>query len=273
LPASKTQGVATKQKYAQKSGRKKKIGPFSDGIISDKQLFSPVLFIYPRLLKCLLLLLLAAASGLLLRGEGALAFDAERLRSAFTRYRADSLQPLYDWQAMLQASHSATLNDQLRLVNEFFNRRVHFSEDQHAWGRGDYWATPLETLAKGAGDCEDFAIAKYFSLMMLGVPAEKMRLVYVKARIGGPSSRIQQAHMVLAFYATPDAEPQVLDNLITDIRPASGRSDLQPIFSFNSNGVYPGANGNATAGPGGTSRLSKWQDLLQRARIDGFGQH
>lgn len=231
------------------------------------------MLIYPRLLKCLLLLLLAVASGLLLWGDGALAFDAERLRSAFARYHADSRQSLYDWQAMLQESHSAAVNDQLRQVNNFFNRRVQYSEDQYAWGRSDYWATPLETLAKGAGDCEDFAIAKYFSLMMLGIPTEKMRLVYVKARIGGPASRIQQAHMVLAFYATPDAEPQVLDNLITDIRLASSRPDLQPVFSFNSNGIYPGATGNATAGQGGTSRLSKWQDLLQRARSDGFEQH
>jgi predicted transglutaminase-like cysteine proteinase len=247
--------------------------PYGNGIISEEQLFAPALFIYPRLLKCLLPLLLAAAGSLLLYGSGVLAFDADRLRSAFARYRADSPQPLYDWQAMLQENKNLRADEQLRRVNDFFNRRVQFREDQQAWGRSDYWATPLETLAKGAGDCEDFAIAKYFSLMALGVPAEQMRLIYVKARIGGPSSRIQQAHMVLAFYPTPDAEPQVLDNLITDIRPASGRPDLQPIFSFNSNGIYPGANGNATAGPGGTSRLSKWQDLLQRVRIDGFGQH
>jgi predicted transglutaminase-like cysteine proteinase len=243
------------------------------GIISKEQLFRLILLIPPRLLKSSLSLLLLLAGGLLLRDDMALAFDADRFRSAYARYRTDSQQPLYDWQAMLQENRELHVHQQLRRVNEFFNRYVRFDEDQQAWGRSDYWATPLETLAKGAGDCEDFAIAKYFSLMMLGVPAEQMRLVYVKARIGGPSSRIQQAHMVLAYYATPEAEPQVLDNLIDDIRPASHRPDLRPVFSFNSNGIYPGANGNAAAGPGGTNRLSKWQDLLQRARSDGFGQH
>ena len=61
-----------------------------------------------------------------------------------------------------------------------------------------------------------------------------MRLIYVKARIGGTASSLPQAHMVLAYYPTPDAEPLVLDNLMPEIRPASHAPDLQPVFSFNS---------------------------------------
>ncbi len=193
-----------------------------------------------------------------------------RAQAAYLRYRTDNLEPLHTWQRMLQQSSSLPESEQLKHVNAFFNSRIRFNDDQAIWGKSDYWSTPIETLAKGAGDCEDFVIAKYFSLLTLGIPAEQLRLIYVKARIGGPSSNIQQAHMVLAYYAAPDAEPQVLDNLITDIRPASRRPDLQPVFSFNSNGIYPGASGNTAAGPGGTSRLSKWQDLLQRVRNDGF---
>lgn len=203
-------------------------------------------------------------------GGGVWALNADKIRAAYLTYRADNQQPLLEWQAMLQTSHTLPVSQQLKQVNDFFNGHIRFGDDTSIWGQSDYWATPLETLAKGAGDCEDFAIAKYFSLLALGIPAERMRLIYVKARIGGPASNLQQAHMVLAYYATPDAEPQVLDNLITDIRPASRRPDLQPVFSFNSNGIYAGAGGRAAAGPGGTSRLSKWQDLLQRARNDGF---
>lgn len=203
-------------------------------------------------------------------GSTVLMFDAERVQAAYLRYRTDNLHPLRAWQDMLQQSRALSASEQLRRVNEFFNRQIHFDDDQAIWGKSDYWATPLETLAKGAGDCEDFVIAKYFSLLALGIPANQLRLIYVKARIGGPASAVQQAHMVLAYYATPEADPQVLDNLITDIRPAARRPDLQPIFSFNSNGIYPGASGNAAAGPGGTSRLSKWQDLLLRVRNDGF---
>ncbi len=222
-------------------------------------------------LKTLLaLLLIFLAAGLSTLGSTSLAFDTTHIQAAYLRYRSDDLRPLRAWEDMLQQSRLLSVSEQLRQVNEFFNRRIHFGEDQLIWGQSDYWATPVETLAKGAGDCEDFVIAKYFSLLALGIPAEQMRLIYVKARIGGPSSKIVQAHMVLAYYPTPEAEPQVLDNLITDIRPASRRPDLQPVFSFNSNGIYPGASGNAAAGPGGTSRLSKWQDLLQRVRNDGF---
>lgn len=232
---------------------------------------STFLYLRANWLQCLFFwLLLVVAGGILLNPSGASAFNADQLQAAYLRYRADDQRALDNWQEMLQENHSVPVSDQLKKVNEFFNRRIYFGEDKDIWGQRDYWATPLETLAKGAGDCEDFAIAKYFSLMALGVPIEKMRLVYVKARIGGPSSTVQLAHMVLAFYTTPDAEPLVLDNLITEIRPASRRPDLQPVFSFNSKGIYSGASGNATAGPGGTGRLSKWQDLLQRSRQDGF---
>jgi predicted transglutaminase-like cysteine proteinase len=112
----------------------------------------------------------------------------------------------------------------LRAVNSFFNRSVQYRDDREIWGQIDYWASPLESLARGQADCEDYAIAKYFSLLASGVPGVKMRLVYVRAQLAGSI----QAHMVLAYYPQPDAEPLILDNLITDIRPASRRPDLAP---------------------------------------------
>ena len=171
---------------------------------------------------------------------------------------------------MMQTYTDATIETRLQKVNEFFNRKILYYDDQEAWGQSDYWATPMESLAKGKGDCEDYVIAKYFALRNMNIPDSQLRLIYVKARIGGSGSNIQQAHMVLAFYASADAEPRILDNLISEIRPASRRPDLLPIFSFNSQGVFAGAAANATVGPGGTGRLSRWQDLLERARREGF---
>ena len=98
----------------------------------------------------------------------------------------------------------------------------------------------------------------------------KVRLVYVKARLEGPAGPYLQAHMVLAYYPTPNAEPLVLDNLVPEIRPASQRKDLQPVFSFNSEAIWSGVAGNAAKGAGGTGQLSRWQDLLQRARGEGY---
>lgn len=197
------------------------------------------------------------------------ALDATRLQTALKRFGGNP-QAFSDWQKLLQDHRDAPVADKLRRVNEFFNRRIQFMSDQEVWGQPEYWATPMETLAKGKGDCEDYTIAKYFSLLNLGIPVEQLRLIYVKARIGGPSSDILQAHMVLAYYASPDAEPIVLDNLITDIRPASRRPDLQPVFSFNSQGIFNGVDGRAQQGTGGVGQLSRWSELLQRARSEGF---
>ena len=81
---------------------------------------------------------------------------------------------------------------------------------------------------------------------------------------------MQQAHMVLTYYATPNAEPQVLDNLDATIRPASRRPDLQPVFSFNSEGIFAGVSGNEKASAGSLGRLSRWEDVLRRIRAEGY---
>jgi predicted transglutaminase-like cysteine proteinase len=198
------------------------------------------------------------------------ALDVDRLSASIQR-SGGTIADLRDWQRLLDDTRAMRSSDEkLRRINEFFNRRIHFAEDMQVWGQSDYWATPMETLAKGKADCEDFTIAKYFSLLEVGIPNDQLRLVYVKARIGGHTSTLQQAHMVLAWYASPDAEPLVLDNLISDIRSASRRQDLAPVFSFNSQGIWQGAAGNTAQSTGGIGRLSRWQDLLQRARQEGF---
>jgi predicted transglutaminase-like cysteine proteinase len=153
------------------------------------------------------------------------------------------------------------------MINQFFNRRLIFRDDMVVWGQLDYWASPLESLAKGMGDCEDYAIAKYFSLIAAGVPPVKLRLIYVRATIGGAGGP-QQAHMVLAYYGQPTSEPLVLDNLITELRPASRRIDLTPAFSFNADGLWQGAANTPAGDP--SARLSKWRETLAKARQEGF---
>src|SRR5690606_16014984 len=108
-------------------------------------------------------------------------------------------------------------------------------------------------------------IGKYFSLIHMGVPAEKLRLIYVKARIGGRGSSQSIAHMVLGYYATPDADPLVLDSLVDSISPASQRQDLTPVFSFNAQGIYV-AGGAATS----PDRIGHWRSLLSKMQKEGF---
>ena len=152
----------------------------------------------------------------------------------------------------------------LKTINGFFNRRILYRDDMETWGQVDYWATPLELLAKGQGDCEDYAIAKYFSLLAAGVSGPKMRLVYVRAEVGSAI----QAHMVLAYYASPNAEPLILDNLITEIRPASRRPDLIPVFSFSAEGLWQGVGATSAGDP--AVRLSKWRDVLAKIKAEGW---
>ena len=156
----------------------------------------------------------------------------------------------------------------LQAVNDFYNQRLAYREDIDNWGVQDYWASPLESLGKGAGDCEDYAIGKYFTLTTLGMPHSKLRMVYVRASIASaPNGYV--AHMVLAYYPTPEAEPLVLDNLQPGIHLAGERPDLLPVFSFNAEGLWQGV-GSIRAHGDPLTRLSKWRESLNRARQDGF---
>jgi predicted transglutaminase-like cysteine proteinase len=198
-----------------------------------------------------------------------LAADMNQLQQSFKRM-GGTPQRLTEWQTMLHDANELPAEQKLKRVNEFFNRHLAFVENREIWGVDDYWATPLESLWKGKGDCKGYVIAKYYSLLELDIPAKQLRLIYVRAQIGGADSALKVAHMVLAYYPTPESEPLVLDNLITEIRPASRRPDLLPIFSFNGEGVFVGVSGGATVGPGGVGQLSHWADLLRRARAEGF---
>ena len=199
------------------------------------------------------------------------ATDFDRLLSTLTQRWGVGPTPKFNaWRTLIGNISGMQDNERLKRVNDFFNKQVRFAEDVDNWEQPDYWATPMESVGKGAGDCEDYAIAKYFTLRESGIPTAKLRLIYVRASSGTAGGAPSQAHMVLAYYAQPDAEPLVMDNRVGDIKPASRRPDLVPVFSFNSEGVFAGAAGAAGAPAAGTGRLSRWEDLLRRAKVEGF---
>lgn len=201
--------------------------------------------------------LMLAIGLILLLGPLALALDAAGLAAVERQYGAEARQRAESWQQLLDSSAGLSDMDKLREVNRFFNRLVFVSDREH-WGREDYWATPLEFLSTGGGDCEDFAVAKYFSLKALGVPVDRLRLTYVKA------VQLNEAHMVLTYYPEPSAEPLVLDNLVPDIRLASGRRDLVPVYSFNADGLWLAKERGLGRFVGKADRLSRWTELQRR---------
>lgn len=143
----------------------------------------------------------------------------------------------------------------LQGVNDAINTRVKWLDDKVHWGADDYWATPAESIGSAGGDCEDYAIAKYFLLKELGVPISRLRITYVRAL-----SLQGQAHMVLAYYVTPDAVPLILDNLDPRVRPASERSDLEPVYSFNDDEVQLVKDGRRT----NPSQIRAWLSVQNR---------
>ena len=181
------------------------------------------------------------------------------------RYGASAIQRGRAWQSSLTRLESLPVSEQLNGVNRFFNQTIRWQSDEEIYGETDFWATPTETIGLGRGDCEDFTIAKYVSLRHLGVPAEQLRLTYVKLQMTGGRS---QAHMVLAWYEKPGAIPLILDNANVRILPASQRRDLRPVFSFTSEALWIGnSKQNASVSP--SSRLSQWRQMLNRAQSEG----
>ena len=195
------------------------------------------------------------------------AWDAQLMLRAAQAHGAQAVAGARALQGVLGGLTGQDDASRLAALNEFFNRRIVFATDLEVWGQADYWASPLEALGKGRGDCEDYVIGKYFSLLAAGVPPARLRLVYVRAMIGGPGGEAT-AHMVLAYYASAGAEPLILDNLIGDIRPASRRPDLEPVFSFNSEGLWQGVGAQSAGDP--VARLSRWREVLAKARAEGF---
>lgn len=185
-------------------------------------------------------------------------FDKEFLKKAEEKCGKEAPARFTAWEDLIHNDKSPSDREKLEKVNKFFNSRILFVNDIDLWGVKDYWATPLEFLCKKAGDCEDFAIAKYFTLKAMGVAEEKLNIAYVKA------IQYNIAHMVLTYYSEPGAEPLVIDNLIDSIDPASKRTDLMPIFSFNGLGLWTAKERGKGKMAGSADRLKPWQGLMQK---------
>jgi len=183
--------------------------------------------------------------------------DQEVLKQATDKWGKDARTRLMSWEAMVRLDKSNSDREKLEKVNAFMNKTMTYAEDINVWGVSDYWATPLEFVARGAGDCEEYAIAKYFTLKAMGIADDKINIAYVKAM------QLNRSHMVLTYVDKPGNEPLILDNLDNAIRPASERHDLEPIFSFNGTNLWMAQLRGQGEGTN-SSRLRPWRDLLKR---------
>lgn len=219
---------------------------------------------WPRFSRAIQLALLCLTPAMFAWGD--LSPSNETIALAVKQYGEGAASLLRKWREILHSDKSLNDTKKLETVNRFFNSVPYVSDLEH-WGKADYWATPLELLASNGGDCEDFAIAKYFTLRELGVPNERLRIAYVTALLMNQGQMKFQGHMVLTYFSTPDAEPLILDNLQEKILPASQRKDLAPVYSFNGENLWLAKEMSGRSQPAaGADRINRWQDMQGRMR-------
>jgi predicted transglutaminase-like cysteine proteinase len=151
---------------------------------------------------------------------------------------------------------------------------LRYAPDMQTTGEEDHWDTPLEFIGRGAGDCEDFAIAKYFMLLEAGLAPELVRLAFVfytgDAKVLGAPAGPKRTHVVVLQYQhIGDRDPLVLD-AVPQIVPLSERDDLHLVFEFGADGNHTTAVSESVVSGRAIGRMmAKWSEVLTRMRGDG----
>ncbi len=143
--------------------------------------------------------------------------------------------------------HSSDVISHIERVNRHFNTRFIYLAD-----RDDLWLSREAFVKRGGGDCEDFALAKYQSLMEAGLPAEDFRFVYARQKASGTP------HIALIHQPTG----KVLDSLTSDTTDMNQRKDLQEEFRFTGSGFYPTKINRLSRAE--LKTLQQWQAIIRR---------
>jgi predicted transglutaminase-like cysteine proteinase len=133
---------------------------------------------------------------------------------------------LVKYKRLLSKAKDFSTIKKLSYTNSFYNKILPIN-DETKYQVDDYWATPKEFLIEGRGDCEDYAIAKYFTLLSLGIKENKLFLAVVKVK------NATNYHMILLYIENKNSMPLVLDNLSFKVVPLNKRPKLKVKFIFN----------------------------------------
>lgn len=148
---------------------------------------------------------------------------------------------------------------QLTKINIYLNK-LKYQDDKLNNNKSDHWATPKEFLTCGLGDCEDYAIIKYFTLVKLGFDRNKL---FITSAYDKYSNR---SHMVLSYFYEEGKAPLILDNLSVEVLNLTKRSDLKINAFINTNGVYVlNDQGKLTKT---RYRSRKFKELLKRVQVE-----
>lgn len=114
-------------------------------------------------------------------------------------------------------------------INRAVNLGIRPMSDWAQYGYAQFWATPLQTLNSGAGDCKDYAIVKYAALRELGFAPGDLRLVIVRDDVR------QAEHEVLAV--RDGQQWLILDNLTMAMLDAEQIRHYYPLFVMDYRGA------------------------------------
>jgi predicted transglutaminase-like cysteine proteinase len=181
----------------------------------------------------------------------------------FESVSADLRRARRSFEEMARAASGLDLDARAAFVNVAVNRLVEYELDPPSAPGADVWSTPYETLARGAGDCEDFAITKFFLLVASGAPHQGVRLLY--ARYHWPDLMAPAVPHMVAVARWPFADPWVLDCIDPLVVSLSLRDDLEPVFSFDQTSVWPRVEAQPL--PAGRSKIDRWRTTQARTRL------
>ncbi|BBN82636.1 hypothetical protein PA25_26210 [Pseudoalteromonas sp. A25] len=185
-------------------------------------------------------------------------FEQQVLTQVKQQYDKQALPRFLNWHTLIKTHANDSDWQKLNVVNKFANKYIHYQSDEMHWQAKDYWATPIESLGTGFGDCEDYVIFKYMTLRALGIAQHKMRLMYVRI------AHSNEPHMVLVYYDKPNEIPMVLDNTINKILSANRRVDLIPVYAFNAKGLWQARAHGVGKKLSETARMTHWSAMLAR---------
>jgi len=165
------------------------------------------------------------------------------------------------WETLLETSKRSTELETVHSVNQSINHFGHLP-DRLVWSKIEFWATPYELISKGAGDCEDFAIAKYLALLELGIPPDHLQLLW--SRVYNQKKQRIEPHVVTLYRPGDSSTYLVLDNINRKEIALEKRVDLLPQIRFNREVAWIRSNNDEWIQLASHPRLKIWKELLQR---------
>jgi len=152
-------------------------------------------------------------------------YRSEELAKIKLEHGKKASEDIRIWYKLIDKYKKASSWDKISVTNKFFNK-YRWISDLENWGSSDYWANPIEFIVSQGGDCEDFALAKYFTLIEMGIPAEELMITIVQLESSN------EVHAVLVYRDSTSREPLVLDNITTSVLPLKNRNDIKPLYGL-----------------------------------------